>query len=113
MRTPGTTREDRSATVNSGVTPPIMCNQPDDVAEAKALDGFRLHVRFCDGVEGEVDMSALVHSARAGVFALLADPARFAEVYVEYGVVTWPDQIDLAPDAMYTEISKSGKWVLS
>ena len=42
---------------------------PDDVAEVAALDGFRLHVRFFDGVEGQVEMIAPVHSPAAGVFA--------------------------------------------
>jgi hypothetical protein len=93
--------------------PPIICDQPDDVIEVKPLDGFRLHVRFHDGVEGEVDMSALVHSPHAGVFTQLADPVRFAEVHVEYGAVIWPGEIDLAPDAMYAEITKNGKWTLA
>lgn len=93
--------------------PPIVCKQPDDVAAVTPLDGFRLRVRFYDGLEGEVDMRSLVHSATAGVFAQLADPARFAEVYVEYGAVTWPGEIDLAPDAMYTEIKRNGKWTIT
>lgn len=104
MRTQGATRENRF----SSVIPPIVCNQPDDVAEVTALDGFRLHVRFFDGLEGQVDLSALIHSPAAGVFAQLADPIRFADVYVEYGAVTWPGEIDLAPDAMYTELKKNG-----
>jgi hypothetical protein len=95
----------------SAVTPPVVCDQPDDVAEVKVLDGFGLHVRFCDGLEGGVDMSRLVHSAQAGVFAELAEPVRFAEAYVEYGAVTWPGELDLAPDAMYTEIKKARTWV--
>jgi hypothetical protein len=28
------------------------------------------------------------------------------------GAVTWPGEIDLAPDAMHDEIKKNGKWVL-
>ncbi len=92
--------------------PPIVCNHADDVAEVKPLDDFRLHVRFVDGLEGEVDMSALVHSPSAGVFARLADPALFADVYVEYGAVTWPGEIDLAPDAMYAEFKKNREWKL-
>ncbi|WP_330217058.1 DUF2442 domain-containing protein [Geobacter pickeringii] len=35
-----------------------------------------------------------------------------AQVFVEYGVVTWPDEIDLAPDAIYERIKQYGKWVL-
>ena len=70
--------------------PPIVCDHADDVAEVRALSDFRLHVRFFDGTEGTVEMGALVHSPNAGVFAALADPARFAEVGVELGAVTWP-----------------------
>jgi hypothetical protein len=31
---------------------------------------------------------------------------------VEYGAVTWPGEIDLAPDAMYAEFKKNGEWKL-
>jgi len=85
---------------------------PWRVVEARPLDGFRLHIRFVDGLAGEVDMSALVRSPTAGVFARLSDPSLFAQVSVEHGAVTWPGEIDLAPDAMYVEIKKAGKWVL-
>jgi hypothetical protein len=33
-----------------------------------------------------VDMTELVHSPRAGVFAVLADPTLFAQAFVLYGV---------------------------
>ena len=101
-------QEDSSA----AVTPPIRPRMPWRVVEARPLDGFRLHVRFVDGLEGEVDMSALVRSPTAGVFVRLADPSLFAQVFVEHGAVTWPGEIDLAPDAMHAEIKKEGKWVL-
>jgi Protein of unknown function (DUF2442) len=76
------------------------------------LPGYRLFVRFIDGTTGEVDLSRLVVSDRAGIFAALRDPALFAQVYLEYGAVMWPGEIDLAPDAMYDEIKKQGQWVL-
>ncbi len=57
-------------------------------------------------------MARLVASPQAGVFAGLSDQSLFNKVYVEYGVVTWPGEIDLAPDAMYAEIKKTGEWVL-
>ena len=101
-------QKDSSATV----TPPIRPRMPWRVADAQPLDGFRLRIRFVDGLAGEVDMSALVRSPAAGVFAQLADPALFAQVFVEHGAVTWPGEIDLAPDAMHAEIKKEGKWVL-
>lgn len=96
-----------------GVTPPVRPRMPWRVAEVQPLDDFRLRVRFIDGLEGEVDMSALVHSSRAGVFAPLVEPSLFAQVFVEHGAVTWPGEVDLAPDAMHAEIKKTGKWVLT
>jgi hypothetical protein len=83
------------------------------VATAEALSGYRLKVRFLDGTMGVVDMSARVRSPEAGVFAQLADPAVFAAVFVDFGVVTWPGEIDLAPDAMHRAIRETGQWILS
>jgi len=82
------------------------------VAAVEALPRFRLRVRFVDGTEGAVELGDLIRSAGAGVFSALADPALFAQARVEYGAVTWPGEIDLAPDAMYAAIKKTGTWVL-
>jgi len=94
------------------ITPPIHPRMPWRVVEVHPLADFRLRVRFVDGMEGTVEMTALIHSSTAGVFAQLADPSRFAKVFVEHGAVTWPGEIDLAPDAMYAEIKRLGRWVL-
>ena len=56
-------------------------------------------------------MSALVHSPDAGVF-VAADPDVFSQTFVLYGAVTWPGELDLAPDAMYDEIKANGEWIL-
>ena len=76
-----------------------------DVVEVKPLAGFRLHVRFEDGVEGEVDLKVLVRFE--GVFAPLRDVTRFAEVRVhpELGTLCWPNGADLDPDVLYAKIS--------
>jgi hypothetical protein len=100
-----TSQEDRAAFA----TPAGI---PWRVAAVTALPGWRLRVRFNDGLEGEVEMEREVHAPDAGVFAELADPERFAAVQVEFGVVTWPGDIDLAPDAMHAEIKANGRWVL-
>lgn len=85
---------------------------PWDVVSVEALPNFCLKVRFVDGTEGLVDLSKLVVSPGAGVFAALADPALFDQVFVEYGAVTWPGEIDLAPDAMYDRIKQSSSPVI-
>jgi len=81
-----------------------------DVTEVKLHGEHALWVRFSDGVEGEVKF---MPSAFRGVFAELRDHARFAQVGVVEGVVAWPGELDLAPDAMHDEIARSGEWVLT
>jgi Protein of unknown function (DUF2442) len=49
----------------------------------------------------------LIHAPNAGVFKPLAAPALFAQVFVEHGAVTWPGEIDLAPDAIYAQIKQA------
>jgi hypothetical protein len=85
---------------------------PWRVTEVEPLDGYRLRVRFVDGTTGIVELSRMLHSARAGVFAPLLDSTLFTKVFVQDGAVTWPGELDLAPDAMYYEIKKSGVWLL-
>jgi len=102
MRTQSTAQQDSPL----GVTPPVQPRMPWRVVAVEALSGFRLRVRFVDGTEGTVDLTALIQSPGAGVFAPLANPLLFAQVHIEYGAVTWPGEVDLAPDAMYDEIKK-------
>jgi hypothetical protein len=78
-------KEDRPAPLTAAVARP-----PWVVVSVVALPHYRLHVRFNDGLEGDVDMEREVHSPDAGVFAQLADPAVFAAVHIEpiFGAVT-------------------------
>ena len=85
---------------------------PWRVTAVEALPGFRLRVAFADGLAGIVDMSGLIHSTKAGVFAALADPSLFAQVKLDYGAVAWPEELDLAPDAMHAAIKEHGEWLL-
>jgi HEPN domain-containing protein len=87
-------------------------NVPWIVTEVIACEDFTLQVRFVDGLQGRVEMKGLIHGSKPGVFAALADPALFAKVYLEYGAVTWPGEIDLAPDAMHEAIKAGGVWVV-
>lgn len=92
----------------AAVMPQPHSRAPWRVVAVEALPGFRLRVRFEDGLEGEAELSALIHSPQAGVFSVLADAARFATVRVTLGAVSWPDGLDLAPDAMHRAISEQG-----
>jgi len=82
---------------------------PWRVVLARALPEFRLYVKFVDGTEGTVNLSTLILSPDAGVFSSLADATIFDQACVKYGAVTWPGDIDLAPDALYAEIKSEGR----
>jgi Protein of unknown function (DUF2442) len=93
----------------AGVAPAVRPAMPWRVVSVEALQGYRLRVRFLDGLEGVVDMSALITSPNAGVFAALADSEAFNRVFVALGAVGWPDGLDIAPDATYAEIKASDR----
>jgi len=82
------------------------------VARVDVVPPFGLSVVFHDGLAGRVDLSQRVVSENAGIFAMLADPAVFAQVFLQHGAVTWPCGIDLAPDAMHDAIQQDGVWTL-
>lgn len=69
------------------------------VKKVKVLGEYRLELTFDDGVHGVVDLSALVGKE---VFSLWRDPGAFARVRIgTSGELTWDDQVDLCPDALY------------
>jgi hypothetical protein len=71
--------------------------------EARPLPGYRLHLRYADGVEGDVDLSSLVGK---GVFRLWNDPKAFERFSIgSAGEVRWSDAVDLCADALYLEIT--------
>ena len=80
-----------------------------DVVDVQPVLPMALQVRFADGTAGQVRFEP---SHLIGVFAALKDPAFFARARIEAGAVTWPGDLDLAPDAMYAEIKSHGEWVL-
>ena len=81
-----------------------------DVVEARVLEHGCIYVKFADGLEGKVRFKP---SAYQGVFEKLRDPAEFEKVMVNGYFVTWPDELDLAPDAMHEEIKRKGEWILT
>lgn len=67
------------------------------------LRGYKIRIRYADGVEGDVDLAHLVGK---GVFSLWNDPNAFENVWIgPSGEIKWSDEIDLCPDALYMEIT--------
>ena len=76
-----------------------------DMIEVRPLGGYRLYLRFEDGLAGELDFANRLRFE--GVFAPLKDPAVFAQVRIDpaLGTLVWPNGADLDPDVLYAELS--------
>jgi hypothetical protein len=73
------------------------------LVEVQPLPGYKLHLRYADGVAGDVDLSSLVGK---GVFCLWNDLEAFQSVSIgSGGEVRWSDEVDLCADALYMEIT--------
>ncbi len=72
-----------------------------DVAEVRPVGNRTLAVKFEDGLTGKLHIS---RSFCTGVFAPLQNDGLLEQARVQYGVITWPNGLDLAPDTMYREI---------
>ncbi len=71
---------------------------------AQALPGYRQQLRYDDGVEGVVDLSAEVGK---GVFSIWRDPEAFARFRIERNgrAIVWSDKGDAGADALHLEVT--------
>jgi len=78
-----------------------------DVVSASYKGGYRIEVTFDDGKRGVVDFSRYVE--RGGVFDRFKDICFFENFKIneELGVLTWGDEIDVAPETLYAEATQS------
>lgn len=74
-----------------------------NVVEVKPEPGYCLFVSFEDGLSGRV---RLREEELTGALAPLRDTGFFEQVFVDFGAVAWPGDIDLAPDAMYANVAR-------
>ena len=65
--------------------------------------GYRIWLRYSDGVSGEVDLSDL---AGRGIFRGWLDRSFFEKVHVSpYGSIAWSDEVELCEDALYLRLT--------
>jgi len=77
-----------------------------DIVEVKPEPNHCLFVRFRDGLSGHIQLH---REELTGALAPLLDGKFFNQVFIDHGAVAWPGEIDLAPDAMYAQVSTNIK----
>ncbi len=70
------------------------------VTAVKPCPDYRLFVTFLNGENKYFDMRPYLHYP---VFRKLENPGFFALASVDYGTVTWPGDIDIAPETLFDE----------
>jgi hypothetical protein len=76
------------------------------ILEARPLDGYKIWLKFDDGIAGEVDLS---HLAGKGVFVSWNNYENFKKVSMENGrSLAWSDEIDLDADSLYMKLTGKG-----
>ena len=69
----------------------------------EARPGYRIWVKYADGVEGEVDLS---HKVGKGVFQAWDTTVPFAHVHLgPCGSIAWNEDLDICGDAIYLQLT--------
>ncbi|TAJ79138.1 MAG: DUF2442 domain-containing protein [Gallionellaceae bacterium] len=99
------------ANPQENLAPRLGQSIPWHVVEAKPLPAYKIFVKFVDGTEGRVDMFAFLERD-CGVFKVLRDVDKFNALFIEHGAVTWPNELDLAPDKMHDRLQGADVYVM-
>lgn len=73
------------------------------VTDARYISGSTIWLRFSDGAEGEIDLSAELHGE---VFEPLRNAEYFRRfiVHRELGTLVWPNGADFAPEFLRASV---------
>lgn len=78
-----------------------------DAVSAIYKGNYEIEVTFEDGTQGIIDFSKYL--SKGGVFEEFKDIEFFKSFKIneELGVLTWADEIDIAPETLYAEATGS------
>ena len=77
--------------------PPYM----KSVVEAQHVGGYKIWLRFDDGVEGEVDFNGELWGP---VFEPLKNIEYFQRFFIDDDTLAWPNGADVCPSVLYATV---------
>ena len=86
----------------------VMCPEEMNprVKHVLAQEDYTLHIWFCNGEEGVLDMNPYLNK---GIFQALKDKKMFNSVKPFIGTIQWDNLADLCPDTVYLDSVKLTK----
>lgn len=74
-----------------------------DIKEIKYIERYKIEITFENEKKGIVDFEEYIK--KGGVFERFSDIEYFKEAYIdkELGVLCWPNEVDIAPETLYTK----------
>lgn len=74
-----------------------------DIISARYVNAYSIELTFENGRSGVVDFTKFI--GKGGVFSRLSDLDFFKRFRVneELGIITWDEEIDVAPEVLYSE----------
>ena len=78
-----------------------------DVVSASYKGDYKIEIEFDDGKKGTIDFSKYI--SKGGVFERFRDIEFFRhfEVNPELGILSWQNEIDIAPETLYADATGS------
>lgn len=74
----------------------------NDIVLLEYKSGYVYHIRFDDGVEGDIDFSEYLK--KGTVFKSFEDQNYFKSAKISGGTISWNDDLDIAPETIYMKL---------
>ena len=72
------------------------------VSNVKYIGNYEVSITFEDGVSGIIDLSDLVNQ---GIFKVLRDKAKFAELHATNYSIKWSEELEIDLAGIYADLS--------
>ena len=78
------------------------------VKKADYLHGYKLHIQFNDGTEGDVNLKKTIFEDNRIIFKELREVNKFRKFKIALNTVCWFNKLDLAPEYIKAKMAEQG-----
>ncbi len=76
------------------------------IVEAEYLDDYKIRLEFSDGRKGVVNLKEMIKSDHRPIVHQLEDLELFKNFKLVHDTISWPNDLDLAPEFLYFQLFK-------